>query len=90
VWFRNTSEAPARVKTVRGTKERRRHIRQYAEGELSPQQSFYFRGPRSPLNLRAQNLKTFLQLAEGVDDSTWMYHLRKGDYSSWFKTNDQG
>lgn len=30
----------------------------------SPEQSFYFRGPESKLNLRAQNLRTFLQLAE--------------------------
>ena len=29
---------------------------------------------------------TFLQLAEGVDDETWLYHLRRGDYSRWFCT----
>jgi hypothetical protein len=27
-----------------------------------------------------------MQLADGVDDATWMYHLRKGDYSAWFKS----
>jgi hypothetical protein len=27
----------------------------------------------------------FLQLAEGVDDETWLYHLRNGDYSGWFR-----
>jgi len=27
----------------------------------------------------------FLQLAEGVDDETWMHHLRRGDYSNWFE-----
>ena len=27
----------------------------------------------------------FEQLAEGVDDATWMYHLRNGDYSRWFR-----
>jgi hypothetical protein len=26
----------------------------------------------------------FLQLAEGVDDRTWLYHLGRGDYSRWF------
>jgi hypothetical protein len=36
-----------------------------------------------------QNLKTFLQLAEGVDDETWMLDLRNGDYSAWFESNDQ-
>jgi hypothetical protein len=61
-------------------------VRNYAEGELSPEQSFFFRGPEAKLNLRAQNLRSFLQLAEGVDDETWMFHLRRGDFSSWFKT----
>jgi hypothetical protein len=28
----------------------------------------------------------FRQLAEGVDDVTWLYHLRKGDYSRWMET----
>jgi hypothetical protein len=27
----------------------------------------------------------FLQIAEGIDDETWMYHLKRGDYSSWFR-----
>ena len=27
----------------------------------------------------------FLQIAEGVDDDTWMFHLRKEDYSDWFR-----
>ena len=85
VWRRNSGEPPIHVRTVRSTQERRRHLRQYAEGELSPEESFYFRGPKSALNLRAQNLKTFLQLAEGIDVETWMYHLRRGDYSAWFK-----
>jgi len=28
---------------------------------------------------------TFIQLAEGVDDETWLYHLRQSDYSDWFR-----
>lgn len=85
-WFPKGTGAPVLLKTVRSSRERLRHVRQYAEGELSPQQSFFFRGPESKLNLRAQNLRTFLQLAAGVDDETWMFHLRRGDFSSWFKT----
>ena len=27
----------------------------------------------------------FLQMADGVDDITFEYHLRRGDYSSWFR-----
>ena len=26
-----------------------------------------------------------MQLAEGVDDGTWLYHLHRGDYSRWFR-----
>jgi hypothetical protein len=65
--------------------ERQRHVRKYAEGELGPDRSFYFRGPGERLNLRAQNLTLFLQMADGVDDETWMHHLRRGDYSRWFR-----
>jgi hypothetical protein len=25
----------------------------------------------------------FLQIAEGVDNATWLHHLRAGDYSRW-------
>jgi HAD superfamily hydrolase (TIGR01484 family) len=64
--------------------QRRRHSRKYAEGLLIPERSFYFRGPEEKLKLRAHNLILFLQLAEGVDDETWLYHLRRGDYSRWF------
>jgi hypothetical protein len=66
--------------------ERQRHRRKYAEGELPPERSFYFRGPNGKLNLRAQNLIMFRQLADGVDDETWLHHLRRGDYSRWMKT----
>jgi hypothetical protein len=52
-----------------------RHKRKYTEGELGPDRSFYFRGPENSLNLRAQNLMVFLQIADGVDDVTWMYPL---------------
>jgi len=63
--------------------KQQRHIRKYAEGELGEDKSFYFRGPDGKLNLRAQNLGIFLQLAAGVDDETWLHHLRQGGYSQW-------
>jgi HAD superfamily hydrolase (TIGR01484 family) len=62
-----------------------RHRRKYAEGELAPERSFYFRGPDGKLNLRAFNLITFLQLMEGVDDETWLFHLKNRDFSDWFR-----
>lgn len=65
----------------------RRHKRKYAQGDLGPELSFYFQGPERKLNLRANNLLSFLQLAAGVDDATWDYHLRRGDYSRWFRTS---
>jgi len=67
--------------------ERRRHRRKYAKGELTPEKSFYFQGPKKKLNLRAQNLMLFLQLADGVDDETWEYHRRQGDYSKWLRSS---
>lgn len=67
------------------SQQRQRHSRKYAEGELGEDKSFYFRGAAGALNLRAQNLSMFLQIAEGIDDATWLYHLRSGDYSRWFR-----
>jgi hydroxymethylpyrimidine pyrophosphatase-like HAD family hydrolase len=86
VWFTRKSETPILVKTRMAKSERRRHRRNYAQGELSPEQSFYFRGPESKLNLRAQNLVSFIQMADGVDDETWLFHLRRGDYATWFES----
>ncbi len=63
----------------------RRHKRKYAAGELGEDKSFYFRGPEGKLNLRAQNLTLFSQIAEGVDEETWNHHLKKNDYSVWFR-----
>ena len=66
-------------------KERRkRHARKYAEGELGPDKSFYFKGAEGKLNLRAENLLSFLNIADGVDDATWEFHRKAGDYSNWF------
>ncbi len=83
-WFRESGKT-RRVKLAQSNAERKRHKRKYALGELGEDRSFYFRGPRGQLNLRAQNLMLFVQLAEGVDDDTWSFHLRHGDYSRWFR-----
>jgi energy-coupling factor transporter ATP-binding protein EcfA2 len=85
LWARGVGQSPRLMKPVRPRQAHRRHTRKYAEGELSENLSFYFRGPDNALNLRAQNLMLFLQIAEGVDDRTWVHHLRAGDYSSWFR-----
>jgi hydroxymethylpyrimidine pyrophosphatase-like HAD family hydrolase len=85
VWERRGSAPPYKAKVAPGAAQRRRHSRKYATGELPPDRSFYFRGPDNKLKLRAQNLMLFLQMAEGVDDDTWLFHLRRGDYSQWFR-----
>jgi HAD superfamily hydrolase (TIGR01484 family) len=87
VWFRHAARQALRMRILPGKVEHRRHTRKYAQGELGPDRSFYFRGPEGKLNLRAQNLILFLQLADGVDEETWMHHLRAGDYSRWIRDN---
>jgi hydroxymethylpyrimidine pyrophosphatase-like HAD family hydrolase len=85
MWRRQPNAAPFKFRVLPSQTERRRHRRKYAEGDLGPKKSFYFVGPDRKLHLQAQNLILFVQLAEGVDDDTWNYHLRKGDYSRWFR-----
>lgn len=86
VWRVAAGQSPQPFMMTVSRMERRRHRRKYAEGELPPERSFYFRGPEGKLNLRAQNLIMFRQLADGVDDETWLHHLRNGDYSHWMET----
>ena len=83
LWDRSGSEPPFKLHIAPSDMERRRHRRKYAEGELPPDRSFYFKGPTGQLNLRAQNLILFMQIAEGVDEATWRHHLRHGHYSAW-------
>ncbi|HYE72115.1 MAG TPA: phosphoglycolate phosphatase, partial [Blastocatellia bacterium] len=85
IWTRDENKAPVWMRSVPPSGVQRRHRRKYAEGELTTDRSFYFRGPEEKLNLRAQNLMIFVQLAEGVDDETWLYHLRNGEYERWFR-----
>jgi HAD superfamily hydrolase (TIGR01484 family) len=85
VWSRKGGEAPFALRPEAGRAERRRHSRKYAAGELPPERSFYFRGPEGKLNLRSHNLILFVEMAAGVDDETWLHHLRRGDYSRWFR-----
>ncbi len=85
LWMREKGSPPVKVQAYPSKMAGQRHHRKYAEGELSADRSFYFRGPDGKLNLRAQNLISFLQLADGVDDATWEHHLYQGDYANWFR-----
>ncbi len=73
------------IQTPPPKRERKRHLRKYMEGNLGSDRSFYFRGPAGRLNLKAHNLRLFLDLGGGVDDETWTYHLRNGHYSPWIR-----
>ena len=84
-WRPSSDELPVRFRGVVPREERRRHRRKYADGELPPDRSFYFRGPDGKLNLRAQNLRIFLQVADGVDEATWRHHFENGDVAGWLR-----
>ncbi|MXV50806.1 HAD-IIB family hydrolase [Pedobacter sp. HMF7647] len=84
VWNADTSSAPVLIKSSVPLKVMQRHRKKYATGDMGPD-SFYFKGPEGKLNLKAFNLNTFVQLSKGVDDETWLFHLRNKDYSKWFK-----
>lgn len=84
VWLRDTQQTylvePSPPRT-----ERRRHIHKYMSGELTLEHSFFFKGPEGKLNIRAQNLMLFMQIADGVDDETWLHHIKNGDIVKWFE-----
>jgi HAD superfamily hydrolase (TIGR01484 family) len=85
LWSKSAADASTLLRLEPSRTERRRHLRKYAEGELPEDRSFYFRGPEGKLNLRAHNLILFMDLADGVDDDTWLFHLRKGEISQWLR-----
>jgi len=73
------------LKLIPAKEQQRRHRHKYAAGDLADD-AFVFRGPEGKLRLRAQNLSIFLQMAEGVDEDTWLHHLRQRDFSRWFRS----
>jgi HAD superfamily hydrolase (TIGR01484 family) len=85
LWHKKDAAAPLPLMLEPSRTERRRHLRKYAEGELPPDRSFFFRGPQGKLKLRAHNLVLFMDLADGVDDDTWLFHLQRGEVSAWIR-----
>jgi hypothetical protein len=83
-WSPSEPQPPFPIRIIAGRAERIRHHRKYAEGNMH-HRSFYFRGPGNRQNLKAQNLVVFAQIADGIDEDTWLFHLRRGDYSRWFR-----
>ena len=74
-----------RFRVARRETDHKRHVKKYATGKLPPERSFRFRGPDGALDLVAHNLETFTMLAKGVDDATWLHHLRNGDVARWLR-----
>ena len=85
IWHPRSGKPSRRIKPIAPRQLHRRHTRKYAEGDLGEDLSFYFRGPDKSLNLQAQNLQIFEQIAKGIDDRTWEHHLRAVHYSRWFR-----
>jgi hydroxymethylpyrimidine pyrophosphatase-like HAD family hydrolase len=84
VWWRKR-KSPEWIHRIEPKIEHQRHKHGYLDGDMDPEHRFYFRGPKGELNLAAQNLRIFMQLAEGVNEETWLFHLREGDYAKWFR-----
>lgn len=87
VLWRVDAPEPVLFRSIPPQTQLRRHLRKYAEGRLGEDKSFYFRGPDNRLHLRAHNLVSFVEIGNGLDDDTWLYHLRKGDYSRWIASS---
>jgi hypothetical protein len=83
-WFPRQDEPPFSIELTRARTERVRHQRKYSVGDLGAR-SFVFTGPDGQHRLRAPNLIMFSQIADGIDEPTWLFHLRRGDYSRWFQ-----
>jgi len=86
-WFTRAQDAPIAFR-IASPQQRKgaAPAPRASPGDLPPERSFYFRGPQRKQNLRAQNLQLFVQIGRGVDDETWLYHLRERDYSRWLRT----
>ena len=86
VWDVEHDNKPILIKTGTPVHLQQRHKKKYATGDMD-YNSFYFRGPEGRLNLKAYNLMIFTQMASGVDDETWLYHLQRNDYSNWLRNS---
>jgi hydroxymethylpyrimidine pyrophosphatase-like HAD family hydrolase len=84
VWDIPSGNAPVLIKTGKPFHLQQRHKKKYATGDMD-YNSFYFRGPENKLQLKAYNLMVFTQMAEGIDEETWRFHLKRKDYSNWLR-----
>jgi hypothetical protein len=83
-WVVHSGQAPFRMRVLHARAERLRQIRKYAAGDLKSA-TVWFRGPKQIHNLSASNLSLFCHIGRGIDQETWLFHLRRGDYSRWIR-----
>jgi HAD superfamily hydrolase (TIGR01484 family) len=86
IWDPKSGEGPFPIRFVKPHHLLQRHKKKYATGDMK-ENSFYFTGPSGKLNLKAQNLAFFSQIAEGIDDETWSHHLQRNEYSAWIRNS---
>ena len=86
-WDCRTDVPPMLIRVERPKSTIKRHTRKYAQGTLGEDRSFFFRGEEGRLNIRAHNLAMFLEIGEGVDPETYLFHLRNGDFVTWMRTS---
>lgn len=84
-WQPHSGKPPALVHPLPPRQRHRRHIGKYAAGDVGAWHSFYFRGSDNRLNRPARNLYDFIDVSDAIDDTTWLHHLRAGDYAAWFR-----
>ena len=84
-WACRTDEAPVLVRVQPPQNDVKRHTRKYAQGTLGEDRSFYFKGEDGRLNIRAHNLAMFIEIGDGVDPETYLFHLRNGDFANWIR-----
>ncbi len=84
VWERNGSRSPFVVRYNQPHQLLQRHKKKYAQGDMG-ENSFIFTGEEGRLHLVANNLILFQHIAEGLDIDTWLYHLRRKDFTNWFR-----
>jgi HAD superfamily hydrolase (TIGR01484 family) len=87
IWWDRRGGTPALIAVGKPKGDVRRHTRKYAEGTLGEDRSFFFRGKDAALRIRAQNLSMFLQVGDGVDPDTYLFHLKNGDFAAWMRTS---
>ncbi|OQP56992.1 haloacid dehalogenase [Niastella vici] len=86
VWDVEARQEPVLINTGTPVYLQQRHKKKYATGDMD-YNSFYFRGPEDKLSLKAYNLVIFTQMASGIDEETWLFHLKRKDYSNWLRNS---